>query len=196
MLNLKSFKPFIELIQQAQKHLFLTKFLIFFAFTFYFKKLNKIEQYFYLQFPKLPHPKTHMHTFFHYLMCFFNWVWVLMIYFFLPCSHFTFSRYINIDHNFYPRLIISFPTKNTPMKIVTWGTRCMRLLGVDSKPRLAIFTSILSRENTSKVTLLTLITCNEQKIKDCNSWFLLPPLNTCNLYFHHKTPVHKFLEIF
>ncbi len=98
-----------------------------------------------------------------------------------------------MSNAFSASLVVIRTTKNIPMKTVTWGTRCMRLLGVDSKVRLAIFTSILSRENTLKVTLLTLITCNKEKIKDCNSWLLLPPLNTCNLYFHHKTTLHKFL---
>jgi len=106
MLNLKSFKPFVELIQQAQKHLFLTKNLICFAFTFYFLKLNKIEKYFYLQFPKPSHPKTHMHIFFHYLMCFFNWVWVLMIYLFLHLA-------TTIDFSFDSFLVVISPSLGT-----------------------------------------------------------------------------------
>ncbi len=79
---------------------------------------------------------------------------------------------------------------------LTWGTRRRRSLGADIKAGLAFFTSTWSGESTSKVTLLTLTTCNEQKKSRIVIYGLCCHLQihvTCT--FIIKLPLHKFLQI-
>jgi hypothetical protein len=55
MQNPKSFKPFIEFVQQAHKHLFLTKFLFFLHSPFIQKILTRCLEFeaFYMYFSRL-----------------------------------------------------------------------------------------------------------------------------------------------
>ncbi len=79
---------------------------------------------------------------------------------------------------------------------LTCGTRRRRSLGADSKAGLAFFTSTWSGESTSKVTLLTLTTCNEQKKSRIVIYGFCCHVQihvTCT--FIIKLPLHKFLQI-